>query len=92
MRRDARTDGNQKAIVEYIRSIGGLVLHLHALKNCCDILVGFRGVIYLFEIKNGAKKKLTPGEAEFFREWMGYNLHVVAGIEDVNKVLNIKTK
>ena len=89
MRRDARTDGNQKAIVEYIRSIGGLVLHLHALKNCCDILVGFRGVIYLFEIKNGAKKKLTQGEAEFFREWMGYNLHVVAGIEDVNKALGI---
>lgn len=89
MRRAARTDNNQKEIVKYIRSIGGLVLHLHTLKNCCDILVGFRGVIYLFEIKNGAKnkKKLTQGEVEFLRDWIGYSLHVITGIEDVKRIL-----
>ena len=74
-------------MVEYIRSIGGLVLHLHTLKKCCDLLVGFRGELYLFELKNGRRKKLTPGEAQFFEDWMGYSLHVITGIEDVKRIL-----
>lgn len=87
MRRAARTDANQTEIVEYIRSIGGLVLHLHTLKNCCDLLVGFRGDIHLFEIKTDDRKKLTQGEAQFFEDWMGYSLHVITGIEDVKRIL-----
>jgi hypothetical protein len=73
----AKVDANQPAIVKALRAIGATVLHTHQLKNCFDILVGFRGRTFLMEIKATEKDKLTPGEAEFQRTWRGSKYHVV---------------
>jgi Holliday junction resolvase len=67
MRRMARVDGNQAAIVKDLRQIGCEVQHLHTIgKGCPDLLVAFKGVWYLVEVKDGekpaAQQKLTPDE------------------------------
>ena len=62
MRRNAKVDLNQPLIVKQIRALGGYVLHCHQLKNAFDILVGYNGKLYIIEIKNDAKGKLTSGE------------------------------
>lgn len=77
----SRVDANQPAIVAALRGIGASVLHLHQLKNCFDILVGYRGRTFLMEIKDPSqppsKRQLTPGEAEFRDTWRGTTYHIV---------------
>src|SRR4030095_4423402 len=67
MRRRARVDENQRAIVDWLRRVGTFVQSLAPLGDGVpDLLVGFRGVWYVFEIKDGTKPpsahKLTDDE------------------------------
>jgi hypothetical protein len=82
-RRAARIDSNQTQIVSHLRQLGAKVLHLHQLKNCCDILVGYRGKLALFELKVDSKKKLTDGESKFKAEWYGYPVYTATNIDDI---------
>ena len=71
-----RTDGNQTEIVNTFRSMGATVQILSMVgKGCPDIVVGFQGVNYLIEIKDGKKslsgQKLTEHEEKFFNTWKG---------------------
>jgi hypothetical protein len=77
LRTASRVDGNQASIVRTLRAVGASVLHTHQLKNCFDILVGYRGRTFLMEIKATEKDKLTPGEAEFKANWRGSEYHIV---------------
>ena len=77
LRTASRVDANQPAIVQALRAVGASVLHCHQLKNCFDILVGYRGRTFLMEIKATDKDKLTAGEAEFQRTWRGTEYHIV---------------
>lgn len=70
----ARTDGNQKEIVAELRKRGCVVATTHALgKGFPDIVVGYHGRNYLFEIKDPAqppnKRRLTRDEEQFFAIW-----------------------
>jgi len=70
MRRRARVDANQSAIVETLRAAGAKVEFLSPLGNGVpDLLVAFRGRWYVVEVKDGSlapsRKKLTP----FERAW-----------------------
>jgi hypothetical protein len=66
-----RVDANQREIVEALRGIGATVQHLHEVgKGCPDILVGYRGNNWLFEIKSKAGK-MTPDEITWHNEWRG---------------------
>lgn len=87
MRRKARVDANQATIVEELRAIGASVLHLHFVgRGCPDILCGFRGNNYLFEIKSPGGK-LTKPEAEFLNNWRGQ----VCVIESAEEAIAILT-
>ena len=66
LRYDAQRDANEKEIVEALRAVGAKVLHLDDV----DLLVGFRGVNYLLEIKT-AKGRLNKKQEKFFRGWVG---------------------
>ena len=81
LRTASRIDANQPAIVAALRGIGASVLHLHQLKNCFDLLVGYRGRTFLMEVKDPAqpssKRQLTEGEAQFKAKWRGSTYHVV---------------
>lgn len=77
----SKVDANQAAIVAELRQVGASVLHLHTLgKGAPDLLVGFRGVNFLVEIKDGDKppsaQKLTPDEQRFHDNWRGQRVVV----------------
>ena len=74
-RRAAKTDDNQKEVVNLFRKLGWYVLVVSQLKNCCDIIVSKNGYTCAIEIKDGSKtpsaRKLSPGEQKFKDEWQG---------------------
>lgn len=77
MRRKARTDANQLAIVHRLLLVPGLTLHdLSAVgRGCPDLLVGYRGHNYLLEVKTPVGK-LTTVQRTWHHEWCG-QVHVV---------------
>jgi hypothetical protein len=88
MRRAARIDANQTQIVSALRSVGASVELLSAVgKGCPDLLVGYRGVNLLMEIKDGKKppseRKLTSDQIVWHREWKG----VVTVVNSVDEAL-----
>ena len=86
MRRAAKTDNNQKSIVEGLRALGATVQPLHVLgQGCPDILVGYQGKNYLMEIKT-KRGKLTPDEENWHWEWRG-TVHVVKTFDEATDVL-----
>jgi len=83
MRRAARIDANQSEIVEALRAAGAQVQSLAAVgRGVPDLLVGFRGRLFLFEVKQlGAA--LTPDEARWHGQWGDdMPLFVVRSAED----------
>ena len=86
MRRAARTDDNQKRIVEGLRRAGFSVKATHQVSDGFpDIVVGHQKRNYLFEIKDGTKvksaRRLTPDEIEFHATWKG-QVTVIESVED----------
>ena len=70
-----RVDANQKKIVDELRKFGFLVQHLHEVgKGCRDILVGYKGTNFLFEIKDPdkppSKRRLTKDEETWHYTWL----------------------
>lgn len=89
MRRKAKVDNNQPLIVNQIRALGGYVMHVHQLKNAFDILVGFDGKLFIIEIKNDSKGKLTKGEIkckEGFNS-VGVDYHIIWNIEQFKELI-----
>lgn len=75
-RRAAKVDANQTEIVEALRGIGASVFPTHMVGNGFpDLVVGFRGINFLLEVKDGSKppsaRRLTKDEEEFFSSWCG---------------------
>ncbi len=89
-----RTDANHSAIVEALRGIGASVVSLADLGGGIpDLLIGFRGVNLLLEVKDGDKpisqRKLTQAEEKFFEEWRG-RVFLAVDVEDaVNIVMRM---
>lgn len=53
MRTKSRVDKNQPQIVKGLRRVGAVVIHCHELKkDTFDLLVGFRGTLFVLEVKN----------------------------------------
>lgn len=77
MRRSARVDENQSEIVRILRMVGASVTPTHtAGSGFPDLCVGFKGVTYLLEVKDGSKppsaRKLTPAQVEWHDQWRGH--------------------
>jgi|SRR5215213_2600578 len=76
MRLRARVDKNQSKIVEELRAVGASVEYLHRLgRGVPDLLVGYCGVNYVMEVKDGdaspSRQALTPDEVKWMRNWRG---------------------
>lgn len=97
MRRAARIDDNQPAIVAALRALGCFVQSLAALGGGVpDLLVLFRGAIYLMEVKDGSKElrkqRLTPEEAAWHAAATQYApVHVVHSIDEAIAIVTGKT-
>jgi hypothetical protein len=89
MRRAAKVDANQAAIVQALRQTGCSVLSLAPIgQGCPDLLVGRGGtwgMNLLLEVKDGDKsasrRALTEDQAGFLEQWHG-PLAVVTTVEE----------
>lgn len=91
MRRAAKVDRNQPEIIRCLRRAGAEVEPLHAVgKGCPDLLVGFRGMNYLLEVKDGekppSKRTLTPDQIVWHEKWRGQK-EVVKNVEEALKAI-----
>jgi hypothetical protein len=91
MRRAARTDANQTAIVEALRAVGSSVLSLAAIgKGCPDLLVCRQDKLYLLEVKDGSKppseRKLRDNQKAWHVAWCG-TVYVVESVEQALAVV-----
>lgn len=74
MRRAAKVDATQAAIVDALRRVGAAVVYI---KEPLDLLVGYRGKNVLMEVKNrDGKDELTKAQIEFIATWPG-EVHIV---------------
>ena len=81
MRRAAKVDANQREVVAALRGAGASVQLLHAVgEGCPDLLVGYKGLNMLLEVKDGSKppsaQKLTPQQEIWHRDWRGQRVVV----------------
>lgn len=89
MRKIAKVDANQKAIVTELRKQGYSVAITSQLgSGFPDIVVGHKGINFMFELKDGSKppsqKKLTEDELAFSATWNG-QYKVVETTEEIIK-------
>ena len=88
MRRAARADRNQQALVQMMREVGASVHLTHTLgQGFPDAVVGFRGRNYLVKFK-ARRGKLTADERAWHGAWRG-QVAVVRRWEDVAELLEI---
>ncbi len=80
-----RSDPNQAEIVAALREVGATV---DVIGEPVDLLVGWRGVNLLMEVKKDAKAKLQPSQVAFFSEWRG-RVHRVNSVADALSLLGI---
>ena len=71
MRRAARVDATQEAIVSALRAAGAYVW---VIGLPVDLLVGYKGHTFLVEVKSTSKKRLTELQDDFFENWSGSTL------------------
>ena len=92
MRHRAKTDANHSQVVDALRRIGCSVRSTAALgRGFPDLAVGYRGMNFLLEVKDGSKppsaRKLTEDEQKFLLEWRGH----YAVVESANDAIAIVT-
>lgn len=81
----ARRDKVELDVVKQLRSISGISVEVISIKNVGDLLIGFRGVTYLIELKSKGGK-LTDGQKQFHNEWTGQHA-ICTTLEDILKVI-----
>lgn len=87
-----RTDRNHAEIINALRKIPNLsVFSTHEVgKGFPDIVVGYKGINYLIEIKDGNKppsaRKLTDAELQFHSNWRG-QIKIVNNLDEVLNLL-----
>jgi hypothetical protein len=87
-----RTDRNHAEIINALRKIPNLsVFSTHEVgKGFPDIVIGYKGVNYLIEIKDGNKppsaRKLTDAELQFHSNWKG-QIKIVNNLDEVLNLL-----
>ena len=86
----ANVDHNQARIVSTLRAVGASVQTLHTIgRGCPDLLVGYRGVTYLVEIKSEKGMVLDSQEA-WMKRWKGGIVHVVRAPNEALRVIGME--
>jgi hypothetical protein len=94
VRRAAKIDANQTAIVDALRAAGATVQSLAAVgQGVPDLLVGYQGKTALIEAKDGRKppsaRRLTEDQLKWHGAWKGGTLCVVTDVEGALRVLGV---
>ena len=96
MRRAAKVDSNHGEVVDALRAAGASVQSLAAIgKGCPDLLVGYRGMWLLFEVKDGtrspSRRKLTPDQEEWIKASMGGSVWLITSVPEALDALEQST-
>ena len=86
-----KPDANQSEIIDGLRSLGATVVSLSNVGGGCpDIVIGYKGVNYLVEIKDGNKPKsereLRAKQHAFFDSWKG-QVEVATSLDECLKII-----
>lgn len=92
--RAAKVDANHAEVVEALRKAGANVQSLAEVgRGVPDLLVGIRGKLALFEIKDGSKppsqRKLTPDQIAWHEQWAGFQVCTVDSVEAALRMLAV---
>jgi len=81
-------DNNHSKIRDDLRKVLGknAVIDTHALPKFVDLVVGYKGNNYLFEVKTDKKKKLTKDEQKIKDTWQG-QYDVITTAEEAIKIM-----
>lgn len=86
--RSHRPDGNQSAIIAGLRGVGATVF---AIGHPVDLLVGYRGLTVLLELKDSkasaTDRRLRGAQIEFFETWKGGAALKVESLEAALKAI-----
>lgn len=89
-----KIDKNQPMIVRDLRKMGCSVQSLAEIgKGVPDLLVGWKGKNFLFEVKDGmlppSRQRLTPDEKVWHALWQeSGQVHVIKTTEDAIKIMS----
>jgi len=86
IRRAARVDANQSAVISALRAAGAYVW---IIGLPVDLLVGYKGHSFLVEVKNGPRKRLTALQEDFFNNWSGSTLTRIDGPEAALRMIGV---
>src|SRR5258706_15917491 len=81
----AKRDANEKEIVYALEVVGATVVRL-SVKNVPDLLVGYRGMNYLLEVKDVGGRVLK-GQQGFIDLWEGFKPMVVWTVEEALRAI-----
>ena len=86
MRRAAKRDHSEPEIIAALKNLGCSVEQLSG-EDIPDLLVGYRGVNFLFEVKTGSAA-LTEGQRKWHEGWMGLPVALVRCPMDALDAIN----
>ncbi len=90
MRYAAKVDQSQQAIVEALRKVGATVEPLFRVGGGCpDLLIGYRGVNYLIEVKTPREGVLTEYQTAWLARWAG-TAKVCETVESALKIIGVE--
>jgi len=96
MRRAAKVDANHADIVSALERVGAIVQSLAAQgSGVPDLLVGYRGINYLIEVKDGSKppskRTLTSAQQDWHQQWRG-QVAIVHSEDDALTVIGARKR
>ena len=84
MRRAARVDENQQAIVDALKRVG---VSVEIIGKPVDLLICCRGETALLEVKNpDGGDRLTKDQVEFISRWPG-KVHIAHSVEEALRLV-----
>lgn len=84
-----KVDNNQLEIVKVFKSLGATVLNLSAVgKGCPDLLIGYKGISVLVEIKSKTGKFTEP-QLKFMEQWQGGAVNRIDSIDGAIRLIKL---
>ena len=83
-RQAAKVDANQPEIVKQLRKIPGVTVETQH----DDILVGYKGITYWFEIKVNEKSAIKPSQKYLNENWTGH-YQIVWDIKQIMEAIGL---
>ena len=84
-----KVDNNQLEIVKAFRSMGATVLNLSGVgKGCPDLLIGYKSISVLVEIKSKTGKFTEP-QLKFMEQWQGGAVNRIDSVDGAIRLIKL---